>query len=196
MNNNILYLITIEDFKAYFQREFDYITNHYWLEDKTYKKDCIVYYEENNLFYISLQDNNKGNIPSEVTEWWQETEGNIYDYITDNDIEKAFGQARTSFNIDLFINNKETLKIAYLLLTAHYLVMDLNMSNGSGASNFLITSKSVDGVSASYGIPQKYLNNPYLAYLAGSSFGLKYLQYLVPLMIGNIKVIGGATFFI
>lgn len=193
-NNDILKLIDVDCFKGYFAREFDYLTNYEWKETKTYKKCETVFY--NDVFYKSLQNNNAGNNPETATEWWEITDGNKYDYITDEDIEKAYGQARTTFNIDLFINDKEKLRIAYLLLTAHYLVMDLNMSNGNGASNFLITSKSVDGVSASYGIPQKYLNNPFLYYLAGSSFGLKYLQYLIPLMIGNIRVIGGQTTFI
>ncbi len=184
-------LFTPEDFKDYFPREFQYFSDIIWNEEINYFKDNKVYY--NNNFYISLQDNNKNNEPDKSADYWQITIGNIYDYITDNDLYKAFGQARNSFNINLFLNNKDKMKIAFLLLTAHYLVMDLNMANSNGVGSFLITSKSVDGVSASYGIPQKYLQSPYYSYFASTSFGLKYLQYLIPFTIGAVYTIRGTT---
>ena len=115
------------------------------------------------------------------------------DYISDMDILKAMGQARASFNINLFLTNPEKLKIAFLLLTAHYLIMDLNMANGNGGASFLVTSKSVDGVSASYGVPQRFLQNPYYSYFTQTAFGMKYLQYLIPASAGNVRTIIGRT---
>lgn len=188
---DILDIITIEDFKEYFPREFQYFSDIIWNEYINYTKDSKVYYKGN--FYISLQDNNENNEPNSSPDYWNITIGNIYDYITDNDLYKAFGQARNSFNIKLFIANQDKMETAFLLLAAHYLVMDLNMSNGNGVGSFLITSKSVDGVSASYGIPQKYLQNPYYSYFANTAFGMKYLQYLIPLTIGGIYTIRGTT---
>lgn len=186
-----LNLFTPVDFKEYFPREFQYFSDIIWNEYINYLKNNKVYYKGN--FYISLQDNNENNEPNNSPDYWQITIGNIYDYITDNDIYKAFDQAKTSFNINLFLNDVNKMEIAFLLLTAHYLIMDLNMSNGNGVGSFLITSKSVDGVSASYGIPQKYLQNPYYSYFASTSFGMKYLQYLIPLTIGGIYTIRGTT---
>lgn len=177
---DIINKITVEDFKAYFPREFQYLK--VWDAETTYNKNVIVYY--NNLFYQSLIDGNINNIPSDAVDDWKHIEDDYNNYINDDDISKAMGQAKGMFNVNLFKGHDELLKICYLLLVAHYLVQDLNMSKGNGASSFIMTSKSVDGVSASYGIPQKILDNPLYSYLTGTSFGLKYLQYVLPRLIG------------
>lgn len=191
-NQTIINNITPQDFKDYFTREFNYLS--LWYSDISYKINDIVYYESEGLFYKSLINNNINNTPSEDSEYWQEDDEVQYnDYINDNDITKAFSQAKNMINLSLFGKNEELLKMCYLMLTAHFLVMDLNMSNGNGASSFMITSKSVGSVSASYGIPQKILDNPNLSYLASTQFGLKYIQYILPLLSGNIMILNGRT---
>lgn len=185
--------ITVQDFKDYFKREFNYLNS--WDKNTIYTKNIIVYFENN--FYISLQDNNINNLPTSSPDYWIiDTTINYNDYINDNDIEKAFSQAKCFFNYKLFnINNVDKIKMSYLLLTAHFLVVDLNMSNGNGASSFMITSKSVGSVSASYGIPQKILNSPLYSYLTNTQFGLKYLMLIYNKLIGNVYCIRGRTTF-
>lgn len=191
-NQTIINNITPQDFKDYFTREFSYLP--LWYSDINYKINDIVYYESEGLFYKSLINKNINNTPSEDSEYWQEDDEVQYnDYINDNDITKAFLQAKNMINLSLFGKNEELLKMCFLMLTAHFLVMDLNMSNGNSASSFMITSKSVGSVSASYGIPQKILDNPNLSYLASTQFGLKYLVYILPLLSGNIVILNGRT---
>ncbi len=194
MNNNqaIINNITPQDFKDYFTREFSYLP--VWDGSISYKLNDIVYYEVEGLFYKSLVNKNINNTPSEDSEFWQEDDETQYnDYINDDDINKAFVQAKNMINLSLFGKNEELLKICYLMLTAHFLVTNLNMSNGNGTSSFIITSKSVGGVSASYGIPKKILDDPNLAYLMGTDFGKEYIQYILPLLNGNIMILNGRT---
>ena len=184
--------ITVEDFKNYFKREFKYLI--IFNVDTEYKKNVIVYYDPTEEFFQSLISKNKGHIPEFSPKQWEFIEEEYNDYINDDDIKKALEQARISFNSNIWGNNEDLLKVAFLLLTAHYLICDLNMSNGGGSS-FFMTSKSVDGVSASYGIPQSILNNINYSYLAKTEFGLKYLQLLAPRLNGYIKTVIGTTSF-
>jgi hypothetical protein len=57
----------------------------------------------------------------------------------------------------------------------------------------VITSKSIGGVSASYGIPQKILENPLYSYLATTPYGLKYLACISGRLKGNIIIVQGGT---
>lgn len=183
--------ITVEDFKKYFTREFNYLV--IWNEETIYSKNDIVYYNDTKLFYQSLINRNVANVPYDNIENWEEIEDNYNNYISENDILKAFGQAKNMININLFGNNLELLTICYLLLTAHYLIIDLNMSQGNGASGFMMTSKTVDGVSATYGIPQSLLNSPLFSYIAKTEFGLKYIQYIMPMLNGYSRCVVGTT---
>lgn len=187
LKNNII--ITTQDFKDFFNKgEFKFLID--WNGETVYLKNEEVYY--NYLFYTSLVNNNVNNEPDQSPEQWEETEDNINNFITDNDILKAFVEAKGNFNVNAFSKDEALLKHVFLLLTAHYLVMDINMLNG-GYSNFLMTSKSVGSVSASYGIPNKILDNPLFNYFAGTSFGMKYLSYLYTRAVGNVKVVKGTT---
>lgn len=183
--------LTPEDFKILFKRAFKFLIN--WDKEVVYYKNQEVYY--NHVFYTSLINNNLDNQPDLNPQQWEETEDDYNSFITDEDIKEAFIEAKGNFNYNLFPGkeNENLLKRAFLYLTAHYLVMDLSMSQGGGASAFIMTSKTVGSVSASYGVPQKILNNPLYSYLAGTQFGLKYLSYLYTRAVGNIHVVRGTT---
>ena len=60
-------------------------------------------------------------------------------------------------------------------------------------SQFPMTSKNVEGVSASYSIPDLYQNDPILNYFSQTQFGCKYLSMLVPRAVGRIAVVRGTT---
>lgn len=116
------------------------------------------------------------------------------DYITDNDIEVAFGQAKINFPIKLF--DEESGTIAFMFLVAHYLCMDMQMAQSgiNSTSQYIVTSKSVGDVSASYGVPVKFMTNPLLNYFSTTQFGMKYLSLLYPRTIGAVScVLGGTT---
>lgn len=115
-------------------------------------------------------------------------------YVRDKDILNAYGQADLTFNERLFGEDDEK-KLAFLFLSAHYLCMDSQMDkqglNSSG--QFLMNSKSVGNVSASYTIPEAYAKDPILSYFSQTQFGDKYLSMIIPRAIGRIAVVRGTT---
>ena len=116
------------------------------------------------------------------------------EFVRDSDIQVAFGQAKINFNKGVW-DTYDSAKIAYLFLTAHYLCMDMRMAQSGLASSgaFTMSSKSVGDVSASYAIPEAFLNSPILNYLTSTEFGLKYLSLLYPRTIGSATVVLGTT---
>lgn len=126
-------------------------------------------------------------------------EGATYDsnsaqFVYDADITKAFAEAEMVFNQALFSGNAN-ITLAYLYLTAHYLVNDL-ITAGQGinaSADFPVSSRSVGSVSESYSIPQRYLDDPNLVFYTKSAYGMKYLSFLLPNLIGNINAVEGDT---
>lgn len=114
--------------------------------------------------------------------------------VTDNDIAKAFSQANFSINQNLF-NTQEDYTTAYMHLAAHYLVIDIRLATQGLNSSYqwAVSSKSVGAVSESYTIPSKFQNSPFLTMLSQTGYGGKYLQLVLPLMVGNILAIPGRT---
>lgn len=114
--------------------------------------------------------------------------------VVDADIEKAVGQTDVNINRNLF-TSQQAYTIGYVLLTAHYLVLDLrNASQGlKGQFNFLETSKTVGSVSQSFSIPQRILDNPYFAMLTKTTYGAKYLEHILPQLAGPFGVVYGRT---
>lgn len=128
-------------------------------------------------------------LPKEI----DENSDEALDYILDSDIEKALDQMTSIMPVSRF--EEEALTIAQYYLTAHCLVYDLRTSNSGLASTFEfpLQSKSVGGVSVSYGIPQSYLQNGNYSFYVTSGYGLKYLALLIPRIRGNVAVVGGWT---
>jgi hypothetical protein len=121
-------------------------------------------------------------------------EGCSKEFVTDDDINKAFTEAQANFNVDLF-SSDTTLKLCYLYLTAHYLVTDFQIAaqglNSVGYNQ--VTSRSVGSVSESYAIPDWMLNNPVLSAYATTRYGQKYLSLIRPLLIGHVGIAQGYT---
>lgn len=114
--------------------------------------------------------------------------------VLDQDIAKAFGQTNFNFNPGLFAD-QSAYDIGYLLLAAHYLVIDLRMSSQglSGKYSWTTQSKSVGSVSESYAIPQRILDNPDMAMLAQTPYGAKFLQLILPQLAGQMFNAFGST---
>ena len=114
--------------------------------------------------------------------------------VLNSDISKAFGQTNININQALF-SSQDSYNIGYLLLSAHYLVVDLRMSSQgiNGQYSFLEQSKSVGSVSQSFSIPQRILDNPYLSMLTKTNYGAKYLELILPQLCGQIFNVYGRT---
>lgn len=187
----ILNNVTVEQFKAYFFRDFSYLP--VWDSKKTYWNGDVVYYEHS--FYSSNTDNNEDNEPDK-SEDWVKVKGDIYEYVTDEDIQKAMSQALNNCNENFGEDCDEKINI-YLHLVAFYLVMDLkNAQTGlNGGVAGAVTSTHVGDVSESYAIPQWMLENPMYSMFAQNAYGLKYLSLIAPyLAITILYSRGNSTF--
>ena len=183
--------VTVADFKGLFRRDFPYLPEYD--NSKLYNEGAVVYYETSDLFYQSLADGTIGHLPSDLT-YWVKYDANADDYVQNDDIEKSFDEAEFNINQDLFDNDNQ-IKIAFMYLTAHYLVHDMRAAcqGIESTGSFPVNSRSVGRVSESYSIPQKYLDSGILSFFTTSSYGLKYLSLVVPQLTGNIGIVGGGT---
>lgn len=114
--------------------------------------------------------------------------------VMDSDITKAIAEAAVNFNESLW-ESQAVFTLAYLYLTAHYLVTDLRASSQgiAGSYSWLTGSKSVGSVSEGFSIPQKILDNPHLAMLSKTNYGAKFLSLALPRLVGNVVHVAGET---
>jgi hypothetical protein len=107
--------------------------------------------------------------------------------VTDTDIAKAFQITNMKLNPSLF-SNQTDYTLGYLYLSAHYLVTNLQASSqglgGGGTASWLENSKSVGSVSQSFSIPQTILDNPMFAMYTRTAYGMRYLEFVYPRLIG------------
>ena len=168
--------VTIEYFKTLFSRDFPYLPEY--VNGNTYFKDDVVYYNGN--FYKSLIDANT-TLPTNTTNWVI-TADSVNNYVQDTDIQRAFEEAKGSFNSALF-HDCNTAQLYFCYVAAHYLVMDLNNAQNALAMGFngMVASKSVGSVSESYGLPAWIMNSPQYALFAQTGYGRKYLLHIIPI---------------
>lgn len=180
--------VTTDDFKNLFTRDFPYLP--VYIEGKAYFKDDEVYYDPN--FYKSLTDGNT-TLPTDTTNWTLINDS-VDNYIQDTDILRAFNEAKVNFNAALF-GEDDTIKMVFLYLAAHYLVIDLNNAMNPLGMGFMgfTQSKSVGSVSESYAVPSFATNNPMLSQYMLTGFGRKYLSLIQPYLVGNIIFVPGRT---
>lgn len=181
-------MITVQEFKEYFYRDFPYLP--VYNAETIYNAGDIVYY--NNAFYSCKHANTVGQVPTDNT-YWQSATGDVYNYILDDDITKAIGEMLALLPSQLF--SGEVFKLAQLYLTAHCLCNDIKTSNAGLASQIIFPtqSKSAGGISESYGVPRRFLDNEIYAFYITSQYGLKYLAMLIPRLRGHVSVVAGWT---
>jgi Protein of unknown function (DUF4054) len=114
--------------------------------------------------------------------------------VLDQDITSAFTYTNVNINQALF-PDQITYTLAYNLLSAHYLVINLRSSSQgiNGQYNFLQTSKGVGAVSESFSIPQRIMDNPYWGMLTKTNYGARYLEILLPQLAGQMYSVVGTT---
>lgn len=114
--------------------------------------------------------------------------------IVDGDISNAFKYTNVNFNPSLFAD-QTSYTLGYLLLTAHYLVLNIRQSSQgiSGQFNFTQASKGAGSVNEAFSIPQRILDNPEFAMLAKTNYGAQFLMLVLPQLSGQIFSVHGST---
>lgn len=181
--------ITVDDFKTQFARDFPYLP--VWVAG-SYNQGEEVYYEVTRLFYRA-RSNGVTSTPDTNADW-EQIDDNVINYVQDSDITRAFGEAQISFNQALFGLDAE-IRLAYLYMTAHYLVNDLKTARAGAQStgDHTVASRSVGNVSESYAIPEAFTKNPIFTFYTKSGYGLKYLNLIFPKIKGNVVSVQGGT---
>lgn len=114
--------------------------------------------------------------------------------VQDQDITRAIENAGINFSEALFAN-QSTFSNGYLLLTAHFLVLNLRASSQgmNGKFPWLQSGKGVGSVNESFAIPQRILDNPEYAMLASTNYGAQFLFLVLPQLTGQIFATYGRT---
>ncbi len=114
--------------------------------------------------------------------------------VTINDINNAFLSVNVNINPDLF-SNQQNYTLGYLLLSAHFLVMNLRTSSQgiNGQFNFLQASKGVGALNESFSIPQRILDNPLWSMYTKTNYGAQFLQIVLPQLAGQMWNAYGTT---
>jgi hypothetical protein len=115
-------------------------------------------------------------------------------YFTQKDILKAFRQANTAVNFNLFLTPAAALD-GFMLMSAHNLVENNQASSQGvqGQYNWQQSSKGGGGVSESFSIPETFQKNPTFAGWAKTQYGSKYFRMILPLLAGPMDSVRGRT---
>ena len=187
-NNPTIQALTPEDFKEQFWRDFNFVST--WLVGTTYNTGDRVFYDVNRKFYQCLNGGVVGTLPTVIADWKEISNAGL---VSDLDITNAYAEACVNFNDSLFTSDDDMV-LGYLYLAAHYLVNDLNAGGAEGgAAGGLVNSRSVGNVSESYTIPQWQLDSSIYGFYTKSSYGLKYLNMILPRLAGNFDTVEGCT---
>ena len=183
---NVVTDLTIEDFKSLFARNFPYLPEYN--PSKVYFTGDVVYEEPN--FYTSLIDDNNKDLTDDTA--WKATNDSILDYVTDDDIGRAWKEAAAAYNPTL-IGDCAANSTTFLYLVAFYLAYDLQLASSGayGQIAFPATDVRVGSVSEGYYVPQAYMEDPILGFYDRNGFGLKYLSLVYLYTIGNVGVVPG-----
>ena len=176
-----LALITSDDFRARFRRDFLYLP--IYTLDGDYCTGDVVYYAETLKFYKAKVDNPVA-LPSND---WELVKEHVDDYISEADLEVARIKAIGDYHSSAFSRDSvDFQKEAYLLLWAFYLVSNVQASEaGLDSKGGMIASKSLDGVSVSY----SDTDDVSYGYLSQNHYGRSYIQLLDPrISISHIQV--------
>lgn len=186
-----LSLITVQDFKDLFFRDFFY--NPIYSSNKYYKVGDIAYYVTNETYYESILAGTN-HIPTDVLYWKVAVGESLEDYVLDLDITKAFTESKQMFNQALFVSD-ETVELGYLYLSAHFLAYDLRTSKQgvNSLGSFNTERRRVGNVEEQYYIPKKLVDNPIYSFYTKTGYGMKYLNMVLPKLTGNMALLEGTT---
>jgi hypothetical protein len=114
--------------------------------------------------------------------------------VLDSDISSAFTFVNMNMNPELF-PDQTSYNLGYLLLSAHYLVLNLRASSQglNGQFNWAQMNKAVGSVSEGFQIPERIQNNPELMMLSKTNYGAQFLQLILPQLAGQVFTVLGHT---
>lgn len=115
--------------------------------------------------------------------------------VTDSDISVAIATTATfDINQDLFAD-QSSFTTAFLYFAAHQLCERLLMSAAGIQSQYswLTTAKSVGDVSESFQIPPRVLEDPFMAAMSKTRYGVMFLRMMSPLMVGHTFAVPRVT---
>lgn len=184
--------ITVAQFKTQFFRGFPYLP--LYDNSAVYNTDEEVYYEAGGLFYKALADGVTGITPGTDATKWVKVTDSLENWVMDADIENAFVEAQSLFNIALY-GTDAAATLAYMYLTAHWLAHDLKtaLAGLTASGSFPVSSKSAGSVSESYSIPAQYVESPIISQYTSTAYGMKFLALTLPALVGNVGYVAGAT---
>lgn len=184
--------ITVAQFKAQFTRGFPYLP--VYDPAALYNIGNEVYYQTSQLFYNCILNGTTGIVPTNATNWTQ-TPDDVANWVQDSDITNAFAEAISVFNYGLY-GDDQTITLAFLYLTAHFLAADLRAAIAGGimaSANLPVSSRSVGSVSEAYDVPQEYKDSPIFAQYATTYYGTKWLAMTLPATVGNMFSVGNPS---
>lgn len=123
--------------------------------------------------------------------------------VEDQDITNALDEGTLVFNPAIWLVNGtvDEKKVAFLLLAAHMLVLNIQAAGGLSATNMgagagssgggIIQSKSIGSISLTYVMPDFVTKSPILSQFMRTDYGQKYLQMLIPRLVGGGDVVSG-----
>jgi hypothetical protein len=114
--------------------------------------------------------------------------------VTDVDINLAITQAGFNFPSRIPASQAQFSEL-YLLKAAHHLCMNMLAATQGlrGQGEWAVIAKGVDGVNASFSIPEKIMSSPAFVQLSKTIYGAQYLEIIAPHLIGGVFSICGAT---
>lgn len=114
------------------------------------------------------------------------------DFVTPNDITQAIGEGLINFNPSLYGSNANITTV-FMYLAAFCLARKIIVSTKglSSQSRFPISSNSVGGVSISFQLPEAYSKDPWLSSLTVNGYGMRFLEFTLPYLTGNVFVAQG-----
>ena len=116
--------------------------------------------------------------------------GTTLPQIRDKDIDQAIAEAEAVFN-DIY-PDEAACKQALLYLTAHFLLNDTEAADTGGGTVLTGSSRSADGISESYVVPE-WMQQGDFAFYATTYYGQKYLALSLPYLGGAVSSVAGAT---
>lgn len=183
--------ITVAQFQALFFRDFPYLP--VYSNTQVYQLGNITQYTDGGFY--KCRSNGTVGIPCTTALNWEPVPcDNINDFVQAQDITNAFAEAQILFN-QAFFGTTAQITLGYLYLTAHFLVTDLRRSNAglSSRPELLVSQRSVGGVSETYAIPEQLQNEAILNGYLKTGYGMKYLDMILPQLVGNVGVVAGTV---
>jgi hypothetical protein len=117
----------------------------------------------------------------------------INNTVLNSDITSAFQFTNVNIVNQSLFPDQGTYTLAYLLLAAHYLVLNLRASSQgiNGQFNWLQNSKGVGQVNEAFSIPQRVLDNPAFSQYFKTNYGAQYFNLIWPYLSGQMFSVCG-----